>query len=447
MARAKGGEFVLRIEDTDRERSTEASVQAIHDGMAWLGLSADRPVEYQTQRMARYKALIEQMLDRGQAYYCYCSKEELDALREEQRAKGLKPRYDGRYRDFTGTPPAGVTPVIRFKNPLEGDVGFDDAVHGRIRVANSELDDLVIARGDGMPTYNFAVVVDDMDMGITDVIRGDDHINNTPRQINIYRALGGEPPRFAHVPMILGSDGARLSKRHGAVSVMQYREDGYLPQALLNYLVRLGWSHGDQEIFSMQEMIDLFRIEDVNKAAASFNTEKLRWLNSHYLRTLAPETIAPELGYHMQRAGLDVGQGPSFADLLTVQKERFDTLDALVEDSRIFYADIDGFDEKAAKKHLRPVAREPLEHLKQMLGDVADEAWCAETLSDVVKQVAEALSLGMGKVGMPLRVALSGSGQSPDIGATLWLLGKHRSIQRVDQALGFIAQREQAAQA
>ena len=439
QARARGGEFVLRIEDTDRERSTEASVQAIFDGMQWLGLESDRPVIYQSQRSERYRELIDRLLEEGKAYYCYCTREELDALREKQRSEGLKPRYDGRYRDFTGEPPADVEPVIRFKNPQQGQVVFEDLVHGHIRVDNSELDDLVIARGDGTPTYNFAVVVDDMDMGITDVIRGDDHINNTPRQVNIYHALGAEPPRFAHVPMILGSDGARLSKRHGAVSVMQYREDGFLPQALLNYLVRLGWSHGDQEIFSREEMIRLFDIADVNKAAASFNPEKLRWLNAHYLRHLPPEQVVGELAWHFQRIGLSPEDGPQLADLLSVQSERFETLNELALDSRMFYQDVTEFDEKAAKKHLRPVSLEALQALREQLAKI--EVWQAEPLAACVSTVAESLSLGMGKVGMPLRVALSGSGQSPEIGATLWLLGRERSLARIDRAIGFVEQR------
>jgi glutamyl-tRNA synthetase len=302
QARAANGVFILRIEDTDLERSTPESVQAILDGMAWLGLDYDEGPYYQTQRFDRYAAVIQRLLDEGEAYHCWCSKERIDALREEQMKRGLKPRYDGHCRDGAA-PVEGIRPVVRFRNPLEGDVVFDDLVRGRISISNTELDDLVIARPDGSPTYNFTVVVDDADMGVTLVIRGDDHINNTPRQINIYRALGVDLPQFAHVPMILGDDGARLSKRHGAVSVLQYRDDGYLPEALANYLVRLGWSHGDQEIFSRAEMIEHFDVRDVNRKAAAFDRDKLDWLNQHYLRSLPPETVADHLRWHFERLG------------------------------------------------------------------------------------------------------------------------------------------------
>ncbi|MEM8685318.1 MAG: glutamate--tRNA ligase, partial [Pseudomonadota bacterium] len=282
-ARRHGGEFILRIEDTDRERSTQASVDAILEGMNWLGLDHDEGPYFQMQRFDRYRQVLDEWLESGHAYYCYCTREELDAMREQQRAAGLKPRYDGRWRDKSERR-EGVDPVIRFRNPIEGQVVFNDAVRGMVAVDNDELDDLIIARSDGTPTYNFTVIVDDADMAISHVIRGDDHLSNTPRQINMFTALGAEPPSYAHVPMILGADGSRLSKRHGAVNVIDYREKGFLPEALLNYLVRLGWSHGDQEIFSMDEMIALFDLKDVNAAASTFNPEKLEWLNQHYIQ-------------------------------------------------------------------------------------------------------------------------------------------------------------------
>ena len=301
-ARKTQGTFILRIEDTDLERSTPESVQAILDGMQWLGLNYDEGPYYQTKHFARYKEVIQQLIDEGKAYRCYCSKERLEKLREEQTAKKEKPRYDGFCRERTSKGEGAY--VVRFKNPLEGVVEFDDLIRGKLSFANTELDDLIIARSDGTPTYNFTVVVDDWDMKITHVIRGDDHINNTPRQINILRALGATPPFYAHVPMILGSDGKRLSKRHGAVGVMQYREDGFLPEALLNYLVRLGWSHGDQEIFSISELIDYFAIEDINRAPAAFNREKLLWLNQHYMKTSDRDHVARELLWHMEKLGI-----------------------------------------------------------------------------------------------------------------------------------------------
>lgn len=437
-ARHSGGTFVLRIEDTDRERSTEASVQAILDGMQWLGLEWDEGPIYQTQRFDRYAEVIEEMLADGRAYHCYCSRERLERLREDAMAAGLKPRYDGHCRDLNDAP-SDIAPVVRFRNPDAGEVRFDDRVRGTISISNEELDDLVIARPDGTPTYNFTVVVDDMDMNITDVIRGDDHINNTPRQINIYRALGAEPPRFAHVPMILGDDGARLSKRHGAVGVMQYRDDGYLPEALLNYLVRLGWSHGDQEVFSLDEMVELFSIDDVNRKASAFNTSKLDWLNEHYMKTLPPAQVAGELAWHFEDQGLDPANGPPLEDLVTVQADRVSTLKAMAEQSRAFYQDVDEFDPNAAKKHLRPVAQAPLEATAKRLAEL--EEWAPEALDGAIRSLAEALELGMGKIAQPLRVALTGTAVSPSIDKTLWLTGKARSLARIQLALDFIAAR------
>jgi len=443
-ARAGGGEFVLRIEDTDRERSTEASVQAILDGLDWLELDADEGPVFQSDRMERYQAAAERLLADGQAYRCYCSRERLEKLRAEAMERGEKPRYDGHCRPERNggdAPQAGATPVIRFRNPDSGTVRFDDRVRGTIEFDNEELDDLVIQRADGSPTYNFAVVVDDADMRINLVIRGDDHINNTPRQINLYQALGLEPPAFAHVPMILGDDGARLSKRHGAVGVIAWRELGYLPDAMVNYLARLGWSHGDREQFSRAELIELFRIEDVNRKASRFDVEKLNWLNQHYLRTLPAERVAPELAWHLERAGLDPAAGPAAADLLAVQAERCATLVEIVEQSRPFYADYDEFDPGAAKKHLRPVAAAPLQAVREALATLDADGWNAETLEQAVHATAERLEIGMGKVGQPLRVALMGHGSSPGIAQTLWLVGRQRALARIDRALAFIAAR------
>ncbi|AKS42238.1 glutamate--tRNA ligase [Wenzhouxiangella marina] len=438
-ARATGGQFILRIEDTDRERSTEESVQAILDGMQWLALDHDEGPFFQSERFDRYQAVVDQLLEQGQAYRCYCSRERLDELRARAMDAGEKPRYDGHCRDLEH-PPEGVEPVIRFRNPDEGTVVFEDRVRGRIEVANQELDDLVIMRADGSPTYNFAVVIDDLDMDINLVIRGDDHINNTPRQINVYRALGQEPPEFAHVPMILGDDGARLSKRHGAVSVMAWREQGYLPDALINYLARLGWSHGDDEVFSREQLIELFRIEDVNRKASRFDTEKLNWLNQHYLREGDRAQLHEELRWHLARTGLEADAGPDLDELLSVQADRVETLVELVERSRPFFEDFSDFEAGAAKKHLRPVAAEPLKALRERLEALED--WQADALQDAVQATADALGVGFGKIGMPLRVALMGHGESPAINQTLRLAGRERSLARIDRALEFIAERE-----
>ncbi len=441
QARAVKGVFILRIEDTDLERSTPESVQAILDGMRWLGLDYDEGPYYQTKRFGRYAEVVAALLEDGKAYHCYCSKERIDALREEQMKAGVKPRYDGHCRD-DAEPVKGVKPVVRFRNPLEGDVIFDDLVRGRISISNGELDDLVIARPDGSPTYNFTVVVDDMDMGVTLVIRGDDHINNTPRQINIYRALGAGLPEFAHVPMILGGDGARLSKRHGAVGVLQYRDDGYLPQALLNYLVRLGWSHGDQEIFSLQEMIDKFDIRDVNRKASAFNTEKLDWLNQQYMKNLPAGEVAQHLAWYFERAGIDPAPGPSLADLVSVQADRVKTLREMTDQSRVFYENFNEYDAGAARKHLRPVAEQPLRAIGGRLADLAK--WDPERLNEAVRITAEELGVGMGKIAQPLRVALTGTAISPSIDKTLWLAGRERSLARIRRALEYVMARAAA---
>ncbi|MCW3174290.1 glutamate--tRNA ligase [Shewanella subflava] len=437
-AKANNGEFVLRIEDTDIERSTQEACDAILDGMNWLGLTWNEGPYYQTKRFDRYNEIIAQMLDKGTAYKCYCSRERIESLREEQSAKGEQQKYDGCCRNLA--PRDTDEPfVVRFKNPTEGSVIFDDHVRGRIEIANSMLDDLIIKRTDGVPTYNFCVVVDDWDMGITCVVRGEDHINNTPRQINILQALGAPIPEYAHVSMILGDDGAKLSKRHGAVGVMQYRDDGYLPEALLNYLVRLGWSHGDQEVFSLDEMISLFKLDDINKAASAFNTDKLNWLNQHYIKSLAPEYVASHLAWHMNDQKIDITNGPALTEVVTALSERAKTLKELAASSRYFYEDFTEFDEGQAKKHLRGVALEPLTLVKAKLEALTD--WTVESLHAVIEATATELDVGMGKVGMPLRVAVTGAGQSPALDLTLFLIGKDRSVERISKAIDFVADR------
>ena len=440
FARKHGGQFILRVEDTDRERSTDASVQAILDGMKWLQLDYDEGPYFQTERMERYQAVIQQLLANGQAYYCYSSREELEAMRAEQMARKEKPRYDGRYRDFKGTPPADINPVIRFRNPIEGHVVIDDLVKGAVVVENSELDDLIIARSDGSPTYNLTVVVDDLDMNITHVIRGDDHLNNTPRQINILRALGASLPKYAHLPMILGDDGKRLSKRHGAVSVMQYADNGYLPEALLNYLVRLGWSHGDQELFSREEMIDLFELDAVNSAASTFNPGKLLWLNEQYLKTTEPSKITSELESRLQANSISTLDGPPLEAVVSALRERSKTLVAMAESARYFYQDPSSYDEGAVEKHFQEGSDGVLASLIEALNKV--EEWQAKLLHQCVAEQAKHLELKMGKVGMPLRVALTGGTDSPDIGLTLQLIGKEAVLRRIAKAVETIRQRK-----
>ena len=438
-AKSQGGEFVLRIEDTDIERSTEEAKQAILDGMQWLGLTWDKGPYYQTERFDRYKAIIQTLLDEGKAYKCFMPAEELDAIREQQKENGEKPRYPGTWRDRTDHP-QGQPYVIRFKNPLEGSVVFDDHVRGRIEISNTELDDLIIQRSDGTPTYNFCVVVDDWDMGISHVVRGEDHINNTPRQINILKALGAPVPEYAHVSMILGDDGKKLSKRHGAVSVMQYRDDGYLPQAVKNYLVRLGWAHGDQEIFSEQEMIELFSLDAIGQSASAFNTEKLVWLNQHYIKSLPAEEVASHASWHFEQQGISLENGPALTDVIAIQADRVKTLKELAQISAYFYQDYEEFDANAAKKHLRPVAKEALELVQQKLAAISD--WNPQTIQAAINDTAEELGVGMGKVGMPLRVAATGSGNSPSLDVTLNLLSQDKIVERINKALTFIANRE-----
>lgn len=434
-ARKNGGKFILRIEDTDLERSTQESVDAILEGMNWLGLDYDEGPYYQTKRFDLYKEVVAQLLADGKAYKCFCTVEEVDAMREAQMAAGEKPRYNGMWRDRTDHP-SDKPYVIRFKNPQTGTVVIDDLIKGKIEIANSELDDLIIARSDGTPTYNLTVVVDDWKMGITHVIRGDDHVNNTPRQMNILAALGADIPKYAHVPMILGDDGKRLSKRHGAVGVMQYRDNGFLPEALLNYLVRLGWSHGDQEIFTKDELVQLFDLSACNRAPSAFNTDKLIWLNQHYMKTLPAEQVAAQLAWHLVEQQLDTSNGPALTDLVKAQAERVKTLKEMVAVSRYFYEDFAEFDAEAAKKHLRPVALEPLQAVAAKLAELND--WTQESIHQVINATAETLGVGMGKIGMPLRVAVTGGGNSPALDLTLALVGKQRSLERLAAAISFV---------
>ena len=403
FARHHGGQFILRIEDTDVARSTPEAVQAILDGMAWLELGHDEGPFYQTQSMDRYKQVIAQMLASGQAYHCYCSSEELDAMREAQRVRGEKPRYDGRWRPEDGrtlpTPPAGIDPVVRFKNPTTGSVAWKDLVKGTIEFANAELDDLIIARGDGTPTYNFCVVVDDWDMRITHVIRGDDHVNNTPRQINILKALGATVPQYAHLSMILGDDGTKLSKRHNAVSVMQYFEEGYLPEAVINYLARLGWSHGDAEIFSREQFVQWFDLDHITPSAAQFNTEKLRWLNQQYIKAADDARLAELMRPFLVRNGANPDDGPDLAAVCALVKERASTIAELADAATLFYRTLHPTPELLAQ-HVTP---------------------------EVLPALAE--------LAMPVRVLVTGEAQTPAIDATLELIGRDRVVSRLKAAL------------
>ncbi|MBP4134499.1 glutamate--tRNA ligase [Gallibacterium anatis] len=435
-AKHNQGEFVLRIEDTDLERSTQQAVDAILESMEWLSLSWDHGPYYQTKRFDRYNQVIDQMLEQGLAYRCYCTKERLENLREQQEKNKEKPRYDRHcLHDHTHHDPSEPH-VVRFKNPTEGSVIFDDAVRGKIEISNSELDDLIIRRTDGSPTYNFCVVVDDWDMGITHVVRGEDHINNTPRQINILKALGAPVPQYAHVSMILGDDGQKLSKRHGAVNVMQYRDEGYLPEALLNYLVRLGWGHGDQEIFSIEEMVKFFDIHQVSRSASAFNTDKLQWVNHHYIRELPVEKVAHYLEWHMEEQKINTQNGPELTEIVKALGERCKTLKEMATASRYFYEDFSEFDEAAAKKHFKATAIQPLSVALEKLRQLPE--WKAHELHQVIEQTANELGVGMGKVGMPLRVAVTGSGQSPSLDITLELIGRERCLNRIQKAIEFI---------
>lgn len=441
-ARHHGGQFILRIEDTDQKRSTDENVNAIVDGMAWMGLHADEGPFFQSDRFDRYNEVIDQWLRDNKAYHCYCTKEELDQLRLTQMEQGEKTRYDGRCRNRT-EPRDGVDPVVRFKNPLHGKVVVNDVVRGRVDFDNRELDDLVIARSDGVPTYNFTVIVDDLDMRITHVIRGDDHLNNTPKQLNMIEALGAEPPVYAHLPMILGPDGAKLSKRHGAVDIREYRELGYLPEAMLNYLVRLGWSHGDQEFFSHEEMIALFDIADANQSASSFNPEKLLWLNQQHIMAAPAEHIGRELVAYLQLAGLDPAVGPPPEAVAEGFRERAETLVDMAASARYCYEDFEIIEPKAAKKNLRPIVLQPLTAARDKFA--ALDEWSRENIADTIEQVAASFEINMGKLGQPIRVAVTGGPVSPPIDVTVWLVGQERTIRRLDKAIAMIEERAAAA--
>ncbi len=434
-ARKHGGKFILRIEDTDLERSTEASVKAILESMRWLGLDWDEGPFFQMRRLARYREVAERLVREGKAYHCYCSREELDRMREEQRARGEKPRYDARWRPENAraaglAPPAGVAPVIRFRNPQEGEVWFNDLVKGAISVSNAELDDLVLLRGDGVPTYNFGVVVDDLDMNITHVIRGDDHVNNTPRQVNIFQALGAELPLFAHVPMILGPDGERLSKRHGAVSVMQYHEDGYLPGAVVNTLARLGWSHGDEEVFSMRQFIEWFDLGHISKSAAQFNPGKLRWMNQQYMKASDAASLEAELEKRIREEGGRIESGPPLVAAIGLLKDRSETLAVLADELMMFYGDVHPGAELLAA-HLSAEVRPALNDLRAEFEQIDD--WRGEALAGAIKAALDRHKLKMPRLAVPLRVLVFGRTQTPDLSAVLALAGKSRVISRLKQ--------------
>ena len=434
-ARKHGGTFILRIEDTDVERSTPEAVQAILDGMKWLNLDCDEGPFYQMRRMERYKVVIRQMLDEGTAYHCYMSAEELEALREAQRARGEKPRYDGRWRPEPGKvlpePPAGVTPAVRFRSPAHGSVAWKDLVKGSIAFENAELDDLIIARGDGTPTYNFCVVVDDWDMGITHVIRGDDHVNNTPRQINILKALGATVPQYAHLSMILGDDGTKLSKRHGAVSVMQYDEDGYLPEAVINYLARLGWSHGDEEIFSTEQFCQWFDLDHITPSAAQFNTEKLNWVNQHYLKLADNARLAALVRPRLESRGVTVGEAPALEAVVALYKERVATLNELADAAEVFYIDLHPAQE-LLDAHLVP---EVLPALRELSERFADAVWEAPALNALIKELLARHNLKMPRLAMPLRVMLVGQTHTPSVDAVLALFPRETVLARLKKHL------------
>jgi glutamyl-tRNA synthetase len=434
-ARRFGGTFILRIEDTDLERSTPEAVQAILDGMQWLGLDHDEGPFYQMQRMDRYREVIAQMLAAGTAYHCYASPEEVEAMRERQRAAGEKPRYDGTWRPEPGKTlpaiPEGRQPVVRFKNPLDGDVSWDDAVKGTVTISNRELDDFVIARPDGTPTYNFCVVVDDWDMKITHVIRGDDHVNNTPRQINVLKALGGTLPVYGHVPMILGADGEKLSKRHGAVSVMEYPAQGYLRDAMLNYLARLGWSHGDDEIFSLEQFCSWFDLDHLTKSPAQFNPEKLAWLNNHYIKATDNAELAQLAMPELERDGAQLDGGPSLPEVIGLLKDRANTVNELADAAMLFYREPKP-DPALVIQHLTDAARVAL---RQFATAAADIDWTREAISALMKQVLADCQLKMPQLAMPLRLLVTGQLQTPSVDAVLFLFGRDKVLSRLNAGL------------
>ncbi|MXP67287.1 glutamate--tRNA ligase [Pantoea sp. Aalb] len=437
-ARHNKGKFILRIEDTDLKRATPEAITSIINGMSWLGIDWDEGPYYQTKRMDRYNSVINNMLKSGTAYKCYCSKNRLDVMRKKQIEQHKKPRYDGYCRDNHKKHSMDEPYVVRFRNPKKGLVVFNDQIRGRIIFSNEELDDLIISRTDGSPTYNFCVVVDDWDMNITHVIRGEDHINNTPRQINILKALGANVPTYAHVSMILGHNGVKLSKRHGAMNVMQYRKEGYLPETLLNYLVRLGWSHGNQEIFSVSEMINLFSLDAISKSSSVFNIKKLQWLNQHYINALPIEYVVLQLQWHIAQNNIDTRIGPNLVELVTLLGNRCKTLVDIASSSRYFYEEFHEFDIKAAKKYLNLTACRPLHIVRNKLAIISDEKWDVEHINYAIQDTCNELSIEISKVGMPLRVAVTGTSQSPTLAYTIKAIGRNRSIDRINKAIDFI---------
>ena len=430
FARATGGDFILRIEDTDLERSTQASVDVIIEGMKWLGLDHDEGPFYQMQRMDRYKAVLEDLKATGHVYPCYMSMQELDALREQQMANKEKPRYDGTWRPEPGKTlppiPEGVKPVLRFKNPQGGSVVWEDKVKGRIEISNDELDDLVIARPDGTPTYNFCVVVDDIDMAITHVIRGDDHVNNTPRQINIFKALGKEPPVYAHLPTVLNEQGEKMSKRNGAKAVTQYRDEGYLPDAMVNYLARLGWSHGDDEIFSRAQFLEWFNLDHLGRSAAQFDEAKLKWVNAQHLKAMADDALAPLVSAELAKRGITADERlPAMCGLF---KDRCDTLLVLADWAAAFYNDVTPHPEDVAK-HITPAVLPALDALAAKLGALAE--WSTASVSAAFKEVLTEQGLKMPQLAMPVRVLVMGTPQTPSVDAVLFLCGKEKVLARL----------------
>ena len=435
FARHHGGQFILRIEDTDVERSTAPAIQAIHDAMAWLALDYDEGPYYQMQRLPRYQAVLEQLLERGLVYRCYTTPRELESLRAAQLARGEKPRYDGRWRPENlrpgQTPPPGVAPVFRFKNPSDGSVAWDDEVKGRIEISNAELDDLVLARADGTPTYNFGVVVDDIEMRITHVIRGDDHVNNTPRQINLFRALGAEVPIYAHLPTVLGDDGHKLSKRHGAVSVMHYADEGFLPEAMVNFLARLGWAHGDEEVFSREQLVAWFDLKHIHTAPARFDAAKLRWVNHEHIKRVPPEALGAALRPFLVRDGSDSTQGPAPAAVADLLRDRATTLSEMADMARYFYAEVMVPDALKAA-HLDAANRAALAALQREFEHIA---WERASIAAAIKAVAANHRLKAPQVMMPLRVLVAGSASTPAIDAVLALIGRERTVARLTRGL------------
>jgi len=430
-AKKNNSKFVLRIEDTDKERSTQSSVDAILEGMDWLGLDYDEGPIYQSDRTERYNEVISELLVKDKAYYCDCSIERLEIMREEQNAKKEKPKYDGCCRS------KGLkNGVIRFLNPDKGDVNFNDYVKGEINISNSELDDLIISRSDGSPTYNLTVVVDDHDMEIECVIRGDDHINNTPKQINLYEAMGWSIPKFAHVPMILGSDGSRLSKRHGALNLLSYRDEGLLPHALLNYIVRLGWSHGDQEIFSVDEMIQLFELNSINNSPASFNQEKLEWINQSHIKTIEVKVLVSNLKWHLDQLDIEIDNGPNINEVVDALRGRSKSLVDMAQSCIMFYNDFKEFDSIQADKVFTKESKLVLVDLLTNLNDL--RSWTAENIHSVNKAICESRDIGFGKVGQPFRLAISGNGNAGSVDISAQLVGKEKTLLRIKMAVDYI---------